>query len=479
MSRCEHCPVAPGVRCFGEAAKLCRLAHRPDYRQLIVEKTLAGEADLLPPSRPRPAYPYGYHPAPRPSASTPPVKVPPGTLLVQGIGDNSTGYGQMTAHLCRQIAAAGVPIAFSANNLDEARIAIDPLIKASLVSGPIDSPCLCMNGPLHPAPDGSAHLTMWEAFPVPERFTKNLNRARVVIVPCEDNRRWFVEGGATVPIRVVPLGIDPKVYRVTTPEPRGVFRVGCAGRVGPAGGRKGFPDVIAAFLKAFPDDPDCFLEIKCYRDCHVSRPTDPRIRLVQDALTDEGLADWYRSLNLFVSASRGEGWGLCPHQAMACGRPVAAPLWGGHKEYMDRATSYPVDYTEGDDGTEHYDGFENWCLPDVDSLAAQMRRARDNPEERQAKGRLSAEVAAKFTWERSGRELLAVLREFELIPKVRPAVVEDLRLIKLRKACPHGRKASACGCSDELICALGKGGRTEQGLSLAGRSDCYRCLQTA
>jgi glycosyltransferase involved in cell wall biosynthesis len=421
-------------------------------------------------------------------------------LNVRGHGDSSTGFGQMGAKLIGGLEAEGIPCLFDPYFTTEDRRPLDPILRSRLGTAPAGQPCLVTGGLTRKAPPGSVVIAMWEATRLRPGGVQNLNTFACVVVPCEANARWFRSSGVTVPIRVVPLGIDPGIYHPTTesrilpprrqeeeetPErerenrekrnqrvqilslplslsgvlspdlgvlavksPRPPFRVGCAGRVGEwVGNRKGLDLVAACFLDAFPDaegeGEDARLEIKVYPDCKIAELGHPRITLVKEALSDEGLADWYRSLDLFCSASRGEGWGLQPHQAMACGTPVAAPIWGGHSAYMTPESSYPLAFEEqlagrpygrGPDvpprrsgvfklkgnkmvqvrGTADPSAEACWCVVDPASLVAAMREARADPAARLAKGNVAAIRAAEFTWSRSARELAEVLREFQL-----------------------------------------------------------------
>lgn len=422
-----------------------------------------------------------------PSFCVPRQAMPSGPLVVRGVADSSTGYGQMTSHLIRGLEAEGLPARFLPIHWDEARWPVDPDLRSRMVDD-CDGPALTMANPFTSSAIGSVLLTMWEATHLPAEAVGNMNRHRAVVVPCEANARWFIDSGVKVPIRVVPLGIDPTVH-----HPRGrpaggtSLRVGAAGRVGEWGGnRKGLDVVARAFLEAFPDRSrsKAVLEVKTWADCRIELPKHPRIRHVTAAMTDAGLADWYRSLDVFVSASKGEGWGLQPHQAMACGTPAIAPHWGGHAAYMTPGSTWPVAFDEMPAGPPYYTGKARWCVARRPSLVAALVEAGRDPGLRRAKGEAAACRAVEFTWHRSARELAAVLREFGFgrpAGDLAPATGFDAgryREIKRRvEACPHrGGPVLECGCTKTRICLAGKG-RPIPGSNLTDvtERDCLAC----
>ncbi len=176
-----------------------------------------------------------------------------------------------------------------------------------------------------------------------------------------------------------------------------------------------------AFRGAFPADPRVELRVKCWPDCSVKATGDPRIVLDRRPLSVESLADWYRSLDVFVSASRGEGFGLQPLQAMACGIPDIAPVWGGHRAYMTPSTGWSVDFREVPAEGPIYGGLGQWCVPRRESLVALMREAAADPDARREKGRAAEVRALDFTWDLAGPVLVRALDDFGLIPR-RPPV---------------------------------------------------------
>jgi glycosyltransferase involved in cell wall biosynthesis len=77
-----------------------------------------------------------------------------------------------------------------------------------------------------------------------------------------------------------------------------------------------------------------------------------------------GLASWYQAADLCVQASREEGLGFSPLEALACEVPVVASAVGGLRETI----------VDGDTG---------WTFPVGDSgaLALSLRDVLDHPEE--------------------------------------------------------------------------------------------------
>ncbi len=274
----------------------------------------------------------------------------------------------------------------------------------------------CPEDPV-PFPESTVLLTMWETTRISPRAVANCNQVRALIVPCQANAEWFRDSGVTVPIRVVPLGIDPDVfYHIQSPKSNAV-RFGCGGRTAHGGVRKGLDSVIAAWLDVFDAEPRAYLDVKVWPDCEVYDPCHPRVNIFRRPLTDAMLANWYRSLDVFVSASRGEGWGMQPHQAMACGVPVIAPFWGGHADYMTPDSCYPIDYDVCPATGPIYGGLGDWCVPRHASLVDQMYRAFHSRDDRRRIA-IAVNRARDFTWQRTGIEVHAVLREF--FPKEMP-----------------------------------------------------------
>ncbi len=381
-----------------------------------------------------------------------------GRLVFRMHPNTWTGYGQHSAAIAKGLEAEGIPVAVDPIDGWSGPLPPDPWLSNRFIAPDSSRPRLISRAvdSLDEIRPGDAVLTMWESSRLRPHWVNHLNRAACVIVPCAWNLEVFRESRVTAPIRVVPMGIDPQVYFPRRVERSGGFRLGCAGRLAHGGIRKNVEAVVAAFLGAFPDERDVTLEIKCWPDCPIDPGLDPRVKLAREPLPEPALADWYRSLDVFVSACKSGGWELQPHQAMACGKPIIAPINGGHAEYMDGSTTWPVEFdaVPVPPETRIYGGLGDWFEPRHDSLVARMREARSSPSVRRSKGVSSVSRALEFTWERAARELAAIVREFGLAPAPKAEDTEArLRHAMKVELCPHGSGPCGCGSGPPRLCS--------------------------
>ncbi|HVK18403.1 MAG TPA: glycosyltransferase [Fimbriiglobus sp.] len=255
----------------------------------------------------------------------------------------------------------------------------------------------------------SAVYTMWECDRLDPATVPHLNRAGVVIVPSRWQVECFRASGVTVPMAVAPLGYDPLVYHPTGPAPE-VCTFGTAGALSAGGLRKNAQWLIDLFRRAFPREPDVRLRVKISPGSPgVETYDDPRIDVIRAVLPLPELADWYRSLTVYLNGSSGEGFGLHLIEAMACGRPIVSAAFSGLTAFFDGSVGYPVDYRLVPVRNEIYNG--HWAEPDAESMVAQMRRVYANRAEAARLGAVSAARAKNFTWKAAGQSLAAALRE--------------------------------------------------------------------
>lgn len=253
-------------------------------------------------------------------------------------------------------------------------------------------------------------LTMWETDTLPAGATEQLNRCGLVIVPSAWGARSFRAGGVTVPIDVVPLGYDPKVF---TPLADGgtrspIVTFGTAGALDEGGLRKNVQRVIELFREAFPGSERVRLRVKITPNSPpVDAHGDPRIEIIDSHLSPATLAAWYRSLDAYVNASAGEGFGLHLLEAMACGVPLISSTFGGVGAFFDARVGYEVSHSPVGAWGAIYRG--TWSEADGDEIVASLRQIHRGRGEAIRRGNAAAQRALKFRWEDTVRKLVIVL----------------------------------------------------------------------
>lgn len=238
---------------------------------------------------------------------------------------------------------------------------------------------------------------------------ETLKKAVAIIVPNDWNASCLSAQGFEVPIFVVPLGVNPDIYSFSPMRTTNPCIFGAAGRLAHGGSRKGIYEVIEAFQSAFHSVENVRLKIKCFTDCAVTKPDDSRITVDTDFLTETGLANWMRGLTCFVTAAKGEGWGLFQNQAMSIGRPVIGCHFGGMAEFMNVHNSYALAYSHAK-ATGIYENCGNWAEPDPKDLVRQMRNVFQNRQEALNKGIQAHLDVRHLTWENTAKKTIDVLK---------------------------------------------------------------------
>lgn len=343
------------------------------------------------------------------------AKQPMKPLVIVGRINAHSGYGQIAIEYARGLERLGVPVLIRATAIDhEAPEDIKRKLVQTVQEGEWE---LVIHPPgFAPTPGKrTVFYTMWEVSNLPKGTLPLLNKAEAIIVPNHQCARDFITNGVTPPVHVVPMGINPDIFRFV-PAPKGdPFVFGTGG----SGARKGINDVVDAFLDMFAGNDHVRLSIKISPDDPegTMKPvTDSRITVVKERWTEQQMADWLASMNVFVSASRSEGWGLIQHQAMAVGRPLIAIQHSGLAEFFDRSCGYPLDHSLEvcQEGT--YKG-GIWAVPNMQDLRFAMKQAVICREEQRIKGENASAVASRLTWRNACSQLADRLEEIGVIQR--------------------------------------------------------------
>lgn len=140
-------------------------------------------------------------------------------------------------------------------------------------------------------------------------------------------------------------------------------------------------------------------------------------------LSDEMLAKVYNSFDVFISLSN-EGFGLCALEAMSCGVPCVLADWSGYSSWVpnDAAIKIPCSHTQLTAPLNSL-AYVVGGVADKSKVVMALQRLYMWPEMKEKLSVRGKEVAAEFTWKRTGDKLIDVLErviEREAIQREEP-----------------------------------------------------------
>lgn len=247
-------------------------------------------------------------------------------------------------------------------------------------------------------------LTMWETTKPPIRFSRIFRAFDTLVVPCPWNADLFAAYHHD--IKVIPLGVDTELWQPQDVVVNDRFRFITGGS---GWKRKGIGQIIQAFRDANLPDSELLIKVTPHLlDDPGVYNFGPNIRVVKETMTPEAERDFYATADCFVSATRGEGFGMIPLQNLALGNRVIAPNHTGHEWFAD-LFDYPLGWHYSKAEMQYFTDIGDWFEPNHDELVDSMRDAYQ-------KGRLSPwerrnrweQVDERFTWDRAADALLRV-----------------------------------------------------------------------
>lgn len=283
-----------------------------------------------------------------------------------------------------------------------------------------------------------AAYTTWEAWPAPVPLCRELSEAfDLLIVPSRFCADAFAEGGFPIHrLRVLPHCFDPEKWpevpeRVAWDGPFAFIWVGnWSGRKNPFG-------LLRAYLTEFTNEEAVLLRLltPSYIEADVDAlrvsaqlSSYPQVEIVP-GISDAAYWHFFADADCYVTASRGEGFGLPAFDAACMGLPVIAPAFGGSRDFLGhypRSTPYPYQLTpcvlpltpDGAGGAklvgpDFLTGRQCWAEPDLSALRRCMRSAYEGAREGRARppsGRHLFED--RYSYETVGRQFVKILKTF-------------------------------------------------------------------
>jgi glycosyltransferase involved in cell wall biosynthesis len=194
---------------------------------------------------------------------------------------------------------------------------------------------------------------IFESDLLPSYYIKGLLEADLIWTPSNWAKGVLVANGVPPEkINVVPEGVDHTLFHPygRMPESR-PFRFLVVGKYEI---RKSYPEIFEAFKAEFGNDSRVELVMKSdyFRDGDIKAQqmiADLRSHAFENWRLNWGyveldaIADMYRTADVFLSAPRGEAWGLPIIEAAASGLPIISTMYSGHAEFLQPIRSSVVD----------------------------------------------------------------------------------------------------------------------------------------
>lgn len=270
--------------------------------------------------------------------------------------------------------------------------------------------------PMHPpalSADVGLALLAWEESHLPPSTVDLLNeRFDGVLAQVRSVQKSLVDSGVWKPSALTGLPVDLKAYE------------GVCGRSGVAKTflhvsscfpRKGIDVLLTAWSRAFSDTDAVELIIKTFPNPHNNveaqvaelRRRHPRlapIKIINKDIPPAELVDLFRTSDVMVLPTRGEGYNLPAMEALAAGLPLIVTGHGGHMDFCGPNEARLLDYEFQMSESHVKEGVSCWVNPSVEDLAEALReQARPERqaeiEARRIQGRLTArKVTDPLRW---------------------------------------------------------------------------------
>jgi glycosyltransferase involved in cell wall biosynthesis len=235
-------------------------------------------------------------------------------------------------------------------------------------------------------------VSVWETTRLPSEWVSIINQFDQVWCATDWQRDVYRHSGVNENIlRTVPFALDPELYEVD-PQPREKDGRTIFGSVFQWTERKNPIALIGAFLQSFTGHDPVTLILKSYEEDNpttsvVNRVDEvvrmfnvrhalPDIRVISRPMSNRDMIDFYRSIDCYVSAHCGEGFGFPIAESLLLGRPVIATDWSAPAEFAKgcyRAVNYTLAPPHGMNWQPFYSVDQSWARVDVADLGRAMK----------------------------------------------------------------------------------------------------------
>ena len=266
---------------------------------------------------------------------------------------DASGYGNAARGYIHALHRAGVNLSI-ADLSGRPRQVSDPLVE-SLVGRKIEADFHLFHG-IPPYWSRQAFplrnviaMTVWETDRMPPQWRPALNHALEVWLPSEFNTSVFARA-VERPVFKLPHALMPELSAPAAAEAIPEWGIRKSDFVFYSifewQDRKGPREMIEAFLRSFPAEPNVVLVLKSNSgaagaatamlgDLRRRVNSGARIEIRCEAWSEQQLAALHQRGNCYVSLHHGEGWNLPLFDAACRGKAIIATGYSGPMEYLD------------------------------------------------------------------------------------------------------------------------------------------------
>lgn len=286
---------------------------------------------------------------------------------------------------------------------------------------------------------GKYHIgrVFWETDKLPPDFAAGAQLCDEIWTGSEFNKQAIIKAGVTKPIHIIPEAIvseiEPEDFEPFITDVDDTFKFYS---IFEWTERKNPKALLEAYLTEFQGDEDVSLTLKTYVDnftpdkkreveeavLHIKNTLNlekyPRVSLCLELLNREQMYRFHRTFDCFVSAHRGEGWGIPQMEAMLMGKPIISTACGGIHEYLETGVdSFLVDFTmvqvqANSRNQQWYRQDQQWADASVATLRQLMRAAYENQDKMKEMGEKARQtVQEKFDINVVGKRMVQRLAE--------------------------------------------------------------------
>lgn len=280
-------------------------------------------------------------------------------------------------------------------------------------------------------------IYFWEETSVPEDQIFFLNENFDIIwVASSSTKAALINSGCRIPVFTIPLGVDKVTNYPQSPNTmaktskKEVFRYLHISSCFP---RKGIDILFSAYLNAFTGQDDVELFIKTFPNPHnnvralwkklsSAYPDPPKLRIDERSYTDDQLLALYKSADVVVLPSRGEGFNLPAAEALALAIPVITTGYSAQTDFCTDDNCYLVEFNF-EKSNSHLAAIDScWVVPNLFDLTEKLKKSyRDiqNTDSFHIKKRVSCAEYIKqiYKWENSAQGILNSIGSLDSLDK--------------------------------------------------------------